>query len=356
LQSGLPENPVPAEDIWKLRLSFAVYISIAGDEFLKNESRTLPSALPGSSPTTIIAGLLSVVLWCLALQSSYAGSATWNLSPTSGDWNTAANWTPATIPNSSTDVASFGPSSITSVSNGTAMSLGGITFATNAPAYTIAAQAAILSFYGAGVVNNSAAIQNLSAINDLQSGLPAFAFYNSATSGSSTTYTLTSGTAYFVQTSRANSSAFSIVGGLAYFGDSASADHGDFAISGSFFGGAGLEGAAWFYGASTAGNATFNLYGPGSVSYGRGEQRFFDSALAGNSSITLNGGTATNVWGSFVTFANSFPGGRNSRANGGTNGGLEARSSSATTRLVELPGLRSLAMEAWTLAGTPLPA
>ena len=323
---------------------------------MKNESRTLPSALPGSSPTTIIAGLLSVVLWCLALQSSYAGSATWNLSPTSGDWNTAANWTPATIPNSSTDVASFGPSSITSVSNGTAMSLGGITFATNAPAYTIAAQAAILSFYGAGVVNNSAAIQNLSAINDLQSGLPAFAFYNSATSGSSTTYTLTSGTAYFVQTSRANSSAFSIVGGLAYFGDSASADHGDFAISGSFFGGAGLEGAAWFYGASTAGNATFNLYGPGSVSYGRGEQRFFDSALAGNSSITLNGGTATNVWGSFVTFANSFPGGRNSRANGGTNGGLEARSSSATTRLVELPGLRSLAMEAWTLAGTPLPA
>jgi hypothetical protein len=27
-----------------------------------------------------------------------AGSATWNLNPTGGDWNTAANWTPATCP------------------------------------------------------------------------------------------------------------------------------------------------------------------------------------------------------------------------------------------------------------------
>ncbi|PYI95728.1 MAG: hypothetical protein DMF00_15655 [Verrucomicrobia bacterium] len=34
-----------------------------------------------------------------ALDAIYANSATWNLQPTSGDWNTAINWTPATVPN-----------------------------------------------------------------------------------------------------------------------------------------------------------------------------------------------------------------------------------------------------------------
>ena len=37
-----------------------------------------------------------------------AGSATWDLSPGSGDWNTAPNWTPATVPNGSDATATFG--------------------------------------------------------------------------------------------------------------------------------------------------------------------------------------------------------------------------------------------------------
>ena len=45
----------------------------------------------------------------------YAGSATWNLNPTSGEWNTAANWTPATVPDDPSDVATFGLSNQTSV-------------------------------------------------------------------------------------------------------------------------------------------------------------------------------------------------------------------------------------------------
>jgi len=31
--------------------------------------------------------------------SVHAGSSTWGLNPASGDWNTATNWTPATVPN-----------------------------------------------------------------------------------------------------------------------------------------------------------------------------------------------------------------------------------------------------------------
>ena len=45
----------------------------------------------------------------------YASSATWNLNPTSGEWNTAANWTRATVSDSPRDVATFGLSNQTSV-------------------------------------------------------------------------------------------------------------------------------------------------------------------------------------------------------------------------------------------------
>ena len=49
-------------------------------------------------------GLLPLI--CLALRSVDAGSATWNLNPTSSDWNAALNWTPNTVPNGPADVAS----------------------------------------------------------------------------------------------------------------------------------------------------------------------------------------------------------------------------------------------------------
>ena len=37
----------------------------------------------------------------------FAGSATRSASPATGDWNTAANWSPATVPNGASDVATF---------------------------------------------------------------------------------------------------------------------------------------------------------------------------------------------------------------------------------------------------------
>jgi hypothetical protein len=45
-----------------------------------------------------------------------AGSATWDLDPISGDWNTAANWTPNGVPNGRADIATFGLSNTTDVS------------------------------------------------------------------------------------------------------------------------------------------------------------------------------------------------------------------------------------------------
>jgi len=38
------------------------------------------------------------------------------MNPISSDWNTAANWTPPTVPNASHDIATFSLSNQTSVS------------------------------------------------------------------------------------------------------------------------------------------------------------------------------------------------------------------------------------------------
>jgi len=52
--------------------------------------------------------LLLAATWLVLASSqseALAGSATWNLNPTNEDWNTAANWTPMTVPAQPSDIA-----------------------------------------------------------------------------------------------------------------------------------------------------------------------------------------------------------------------------------------------------------
>ena len=56
-----------------------------------------------------------LTLSSVVLSAVYAGSATWNLNATSGEWNTAANWTRASLPEGASRVAAFGLSNQTSV-------------------------------------------------------------------------------------------------------------------------------------------------------------------------------------------------------------------------------------------------
>src|SRR5438128_10186085 len=109
--------------------------------------------------------LLSLIIAAVAR----AGSATWNLNPTSNDWNTAENWTPPTIPSSETDVATFAGSNTTSVTCGDAPGpggattiVGGIVFTQGASSYTITVTPvfdtvypSVLDIYGGGITNNS---------------------------------------------------------------------------------------------------------------------------------------------------------------------------------------------------------
>src|SRR5262245_56547234 len=128
-----------------------------------------------------------------ALSAVYAGSATWSLNPTSGDWNTAANWTPPTVPNGPADVATFGLSNTTEVTlSANSTEVAEIVFNSAATSsFNITAGAGkTFTISGTGVVNNSGATQNFSIGPSLdgQSGL--LNFQNAATAGTTNvTYT-----------------------------------------------------------------------------------------------------------------------------------------------------------------------
>src|SRR5713101_7325409 len=123
--------------------------------------------------------IAAALLFLAAQRSSLAGSATWDQNPTSGDWNTAANWTPQTVPNSTTDIATFDASNVTDVlvDFGSNISLNSAVFGSGAPAYTITLDVSNLKLYGAGFVNNSGSMQSV-VIPEEGDLVGAMFFYN----------------------------------------------------------------------------------------------------------------------------------------------------------------------------------
>src|SRR5438477_6657366 len=71
-----------------------------------------------------LASLLASSALCMAALPAAAQDATWLLAPGSGDFNTAANWTPGTVP---TGTAFFGTSGVTAVSFSAGTTVGGWT-------------------------------------------------------------------------------------------------------------------------------------------------------------------------------------------------------------------------------------
>jgi autotransporter-associated beta strand protein len=120
-----------------------------------------------------------LILHAVAVTASatFAGSASWSSNPVSSDWNTAANWVPATIPNTQADTARFGTSSVTNLTVGewsdgsgqTDTMVRGIVFAPGADPYTITvtpvpgAYPSILEIFIGGIRNNSGVMQNFVA-------------------------------------------------------------------------------------------------------------------------------------------------------------------------------------------------
>ncbi len=243
--------------------------------------------------------------------TGFAASATWQLNPISGDWNTAENWTPNNVPNGPFPegpfaTATFGPSAIRDLFFSADTSVDAIVFNADASPFTIATRAfQVFRIVGAGITNNSGTLQNFVAGS--QFGL--ISFQKGATAGVGTSFRVEgpapgaggSGALLFSDSSDAGSGAFIIPeNGVA-------GDHGGFILFGGY---------------SNAANATFAV-GGGAVSAATGGFMQFGSASnAGSGIFHINGATASGAGGGSVSFYNwSGAGGATLTAHGGQNGG-----------------------------------
>jgi len=229
-----------------------------------------------------VAALISSIIMFLLSAVAQAGSAIWDLNPTSGDWNTAANWTPTTVPNGPADTATFDLSNTTAVSISANTTVDGITFASNATnSYTITANSR-LTLSGTGITNNSGTTQDFVAANRIF-------FTNSAAAGNSIV---------FINNGSSNENS---VGGQMFFNDTSTAGGASFTNNAA----GGFAGATFFLGFSTAANGNFTNNGTTNAISDGGVTAFGDNSTAANGTFTNNGGLANGAGGGGTGFANS---------------------------------------------------
>jgi autotransporter-associated beta strand protein len=229
--------------------------------------------------------------------NTFAGNATWDLNPGSGDWNTATNWSPATVPNGSADTATFGGSNTTAVSISANTIVDGITFAPGASSFTITASSGlVLTLSGVGITNDSGITQNFVAAAGGGGNAIRLLFKNSATAGSGTFFTMNGG---------------ATIGGSpgwTLFDDSSSASHGTFTNNGPTVHGTFGEGATIFNKSATASKGTFiNNGGTVSSQFGgdQGLTNFNDTSSAANGVFINNPATVSGAHGGNTAFDSS---------------------------------------------------
>ncbi|MGH8091938.1 MAG: autotransporter-associated beta strand repeat-containing protein [Chthoniobacterales bacterium] len=256
----------------------------------------------------LVVYFIAAAALALANQTGYAGSATWQANPTSGDWNTAANWMPNTVPNSSTDSAEFGFSNTANVSISASVDVDVISFDAGASAYSITAPPNTVLTFSAGVANNSGLMQTFVAESDSSGGGVFEIFGIGSGSGDLTTFVLKGG-----QGSGAQGGGVSLLAGSA--------------MSSTFLNGGGMVPGALgaivdFLGSAVLGTATIVSDGGQVSGASGGETLFFAAEDAQNATIIANGGVASGAGGAIVFFmGNSRAGAATLVANGGTNAG-----------------------------------
>ncbi len=295
---------------------------------------------------------------CLAIvslllsASAHAGSATWSSSPATGNWNTAGNWMPATVPNGPADTATFGSSSLTNLSLTAGVEVNGIAFNPGAAAFTITNNPqGKLTVSGVGVTNNSGVLQNFVNLESTH-GSGELHFTQSASAGDSVVYTsptpqfagpspviqfedhATAATAQFLN----YAGTYSSPGGLIEFQGNSNAGSATFRNTGTFDGqsfphinfrdraSAGQAvfinedfagGMVTFFEQATADHATFTSGGPFSAVH------FNNNSTAGSASILNEGGTYY-LGGAITYFVDRSSGGEGTFiANGSRYNGLD---------------------------------
>jgi autotransporter-associated beta strand protein len=276
---------------------------------------------------------------------SFAGSATWSSNPTSNDWNTAANWTPATVPNGPDDDATFDASTITQLSLADPITLNSLIFDSTANPCTFTlnrVNVSQLSLVGDGIINNSGRVQNFvnsafpvgpgsvihfmgtaSAGNRVvftnQGGAPGLAgasifFYDQSNAAKAMfinqASTMSSGEGATIEFSaEASAGSATIINqgtsvlfggkGIVEFSDQATAANAIFEVQGGRHSGEGSN--VNFFDNSTAGSAAFVVGAGRQQGYG-GAVHFYDSSSAENATFTLTAGD-TSPFEGYITFA-----------------------------------------------------
>jgi autotransporter-associated beta strand protein len=213
----------------------------------------------------------------LPAASVHAGSATWS-GQLNSNWNVFQNWSPQTVPNGPSDVATLGGSNNRTVYLSANTKVYGITFPK--PITPIAVNYGItinptfaLTISGAGITNNSGQAQNfVIAAGDTNVGEAELFFTNSATAGS----------AIFTNNAPAVTG---VDGGVIEFFDNATAGNGTFINN--------PDGEITFDGSSSAGSGTFTNNGGDAGHFG-GSISFAFNATAGTATFTNNGGVGGN--------------------------------------------------------------
>ena len=248
----------------------------------------------------------------LVSAAAYADSAQWNLNPASGDWNTASNWTPMTVPDGPADMATFALSNTTNVSISEDTEVNGIIFTSAATKlYTVTASPELaLTISGVGIKNNSGIAQKFVTAVDGSGNFGRVLFTTSATAESciftndGSTFASRGGSTEFYNSSTAANASFTNRSGsgtgtsATIFFDTSTAANGTVTNEGSSTGGGtpfAEGGQTIFFDASTAGNGIFTNNGATASGGFGGATVFDDSSSAGNGSFTNNGGTASGV-------------------------------------------------------------
>jgi len=270
------------------------------------------------SATAILTLLLATA------NSSFAGSATWSARPATGNWSTASNWTPATVPNGPNDTATFATSNIRFVAPEGATQVNGIVFNPGASQFTIALLTTTLTISGVGITNNSGITQNFAP------GPGEIDFTNSATAGGSDVVFTNAGNVQFFNTSSAGNVTFTNNGAVKFFDTSTAGDvnlnnNAEILFQGNSTAGNGTftntgGGIVIFSDQATGGDATFINAG-GAVSGGGGGSIIFNSGTAGNATFTNNGGAVSGAFPGETLFNPGDAGDATLIANGGLGGG-----------------------------------
>ena len=245
-----------------------------------------------------VAAFLTICAVFLEPKTSPAASATWSANPPSGDWNSASNWVPMTVPNGPNDDATFQTSNQTIVSLSADTEVNGIIFNSGASLFEIINGTAVtLTISGTGVTNSSGITQtffisghmaftNASRAGDLTSFdnvHGTITFFNSASAGSATFISYPDSIMSFSNWASAGSATFtSYPGSIMSFSNSSTAE----SVNVTLLRRNGPKGAAaqaLFVNSSSAANALFTINGGALL-------QFSNTSSAGASTLITNGG------------------------------------------------------------------